>query len=151
MNAIELLKADHDKVEELFEQVKANEDGDNTDVFKQIKAELDVHAHIEETVFYPRLVEKGDEDLKKITLEGIEEHTQVKTLLTELNSLDGMDDTFKAKLTVLMENVEHHVEEEEDEMFSLVEEQFEASELEELGQMLKQEKSRAMKSGSAKA
>lgn len=151
MNAIELLKADHDKVEELFEQVKANEDGDNTAVFKQIKSELDVHAHIEETIFYPRLLEQGDEELKKIVLEGEEEHKQVKTLLTELDDLDGTDDVFQAKLKVLMENVEHHVEEEENEMFSLVEEQIEVSELEELGSSLEQEKKRAMKTGKASA
>src|SRR5688500_14698423 len=74
MNAIYLLKEDHDKVDKLFQTVKANEDSDNTEIFEQIKAELDVHTHVEETIFYPKLIAEGDEELKKITLEGIEEH-----------------------------------------------------------------------------
>ena len=64
MNAIELLKADHDKVDALFEKVKADEDADHRGTFEQIKAELDVHTHIEETIFYPKMQEEGDEELK---------------------------------------------------------------------------------------
>src|SRR5688572_32137318 len=132
MNAIELLKADHDKVEELFEQAKANEGGDNTDLFKQIKMELDIHAHIEEAIFYPRLIEEGDEELKSIVLEGIEEHRQVKMFLKELANLSEDSEKFEPKLKVLMEDVEHHVQEEEGEMFSMVEEQFDETVLEEM-------------------
>ena len=65
MNATELLIEDHDRVEELFKQVKENEDGDNTAVFQQIKDELDAHTHIEETIFYPKLIAEGDKELKK--------------------------------------------------------------------------------------
>ncbi len=140
MNAIELLKEDHERVEALFEKVKANEDGDNTDVFKQIKAELDVHAHIEETIFYPRLIEEGDEELQKIVKEGIEEHRQVKMFLRELESLTDNSDKFLPKITVLMEDVEHHVEEEEGEMFEMVEGQFDEETLEEIGLEMEREK-----------
>jgi hemerythrin superfamily protein len=140
MNAIDLLKEDHDRVEALFEQVKANEDGDNTDVFKQIKAELDVHAHIEETIFYPRLIEEGDEELKDIVKEGIEEHRQVKMFLRELENLVDESDKFKPKIQVLMEDVEHHVQEEEGEMFSMVQDQFDESALEEMGAEMEEEK-----------
>ena len=118
-----MLRADHDTVETLFEKVKANEDGNNTATFKKIKEELDVHAHIEETIFYPHLLQNGDKELKKIVREGIEEHGQVKDLLLELAALPGDSPTFKAKITVLMENVEHHVEEEEADMFPLAEEE----------------------------
>ena len=78
MNAIELLKEDHDAVDKLFQKVKATPDGDHTKIFEQIKAELEAHTHIEETIFYPKLKEEGDEELKKITLEGIEEHHQAQ-------------------------------------------------------------------------
>ncbi|MFN2412917.1 MAG: hemerythrin domain-containing protein [Pyrinomonadaceae bacterium] len=132
-NAVELLKADHDKVEDLFEQVKANEDGNNKDLFRKIKFELDAHAHIEETIFYPHLLRTGDEELEKIVREGIEEHRQAKMFLGELAGLSGDDDKFKAKLKVLMEDIEHHVEEEEGEMFPLVEDQVEEEKLQELG------------------
>jgi hemerythrin-like domain-containing protein len=149
MNAIELLKADHDVVEELFAQVKANEDGDNSAVFEKIKQELDVHAHIEETIFYPYLIENGDEELKKITLEGIEEHRQVKMFLRELDSLVSDSEKFAPKLKVLMEDVEHHVEEEEGEMFSMVEDQVDESVLEDLGEEMEEEKRTFDKSAAA--
>jgi hemerythrin superfamily protein len=151
VNAIELLKEDHKRVDKLFQQVKANEDGDNTDVFKQIKAELDVHTHIEETIFYPFLKENGDEELQKITLEGIEEHRQAKMFLRELDSLVSDSEKFAPKLKVLMEDIEHHVQEEEGQMFKMVESQFDEATLSELGASLEKEKSKAEKSGSARA
>jgi len=151
MNAIELLKKDHDTVDKLFQKVKANEDGDNTGTFEKIKAELDVHAHIEEKIFYPMLIEKGDEELQKLTKEGIQEHHQVKIFLREISDLADESDRFAPKLKVLMENVEHHVQEEEGEMFIMVEEQFDQSVLEELGAAMEKEKRSFGKSGSASA
>ena len=151
MNAIELLKDDHDTVDKLFQKVKANEDGDNTALFEQIKAELDVHAHIEETIFYPVLIEKGDEELKKITLEGIEEHRQAKMFLREISNLSAESEKMQPKLQVLMEDIEHHVQEEEGEMFHMVEEQFDSATLEDLGKRMEEEKRKFKKSGSASA
>ncbi len=144
-DAIELLKTDHDKVEELFAKVKDNEDGNNKTTFTKIKQELDVHAHIEETIFYPHLLEKGDKELKKIVREGLEEHTQVKVLLVELAELLGDSPTFKAKLKVLMENIEHHVEEEEDEMFPMVEDQIPVDMIQRLGSLMLAEKAKVGK------
>jgi iron-sulfur cluster repair protein YtfE (RIC family) len=141
-DAIDLLKTDHRKVEDLFARVKENEDGNNAATFRKIKQELDVHAHIEEKIFYPHLLEKGDKELKKIVREGIEEHTQVKVLLVEIAELPGDSPTFKAKLKVLMENVEHHVEEEEDEMFPMVEDQISEEMLVRIGSLMKGEKTK---------
>lgn len=140
MNAIELLKSDHLTVAELFEEVKANEDGDNMGLFEQIKAELDTHTHIEETIFYPKLMEDGNEELKDIVREGIEEHRQVKMFLKEIAVLTDESEKFDPKLKVLMEDVEHHVKEEEGEMFPLVEDQFDADVLDELGAAMEAEK-----------
>lgn len=151
MNALELLKADHEVVAELFEKVKASEDGQHPQIFAKIKAELDVHAHIEEAIFYPKLLEEGDEELTEIVREGIEEHRQVKMFLTELAALTDGSDKFEAKLTVLMEDVEHHVEEEEGEMFPLVEDQFDEEMLEELGAALEAEKKSFKQENSAGA
>ena len=139
-DALELLKADHRKVETLFSKVKANEDGNNSATFKKIKEELDLHAHVEETIFYPHLLENGDKELKKIVREGVEEHGQVKDLLVELAELSGTSPTFKAKITVLMENVEHHVKEEEGEMFQMVEDQIPEETLQRLGALMEGEK-----------
>ena len=143
-NALELLKADHDKVDTLFQKVKANEDGDNSDTFDQIRRELVVHTHIEETIFYPFLLSKGDDELQKITREGIEEHRQVKMFIEELGSMSSKSEEFPAKLQVLMEDVQHHVQEEEGEMFPMVRDQFDEQRLTELGAQLKAEKERSM-------
>ena len=141
-NALELLKADHDRVDEMFQKVKANEDGNNEDLFRRIRTELELHTHVEEQIFYPNLLENGDEELQKIVREGLEEHGQVKTLLTEMSSLSGDSDDFKAKLQVMMENVEHHVQEEEGEMFPLVREQIDEQMLVRLGSLIDAEKVR---------
>lgn len=146
-NAIDLLKKDHRTVESLFEKVKSNEDGNNASTFRRIKEELEVHAHIEEQIFYPHLLEKGDKELKKIVREGIEEHGQVKDFLAELTGLSGDTPTFKAKITVLMEDVEHHVEEEEDEMFKMAEDQIPEDTLQRLGSLMDAEKARVKKMG----
>jgi hemerythrin superfamily protein len=141
-DATELLKADHDRVDALFQKVKANEDGNNSDTFQKIRQELEIHTHVEEQIFYPNLLENGDEELQKIVREGLEEHGQVKTLLVEMGSMSGDDEEFKAKLQVLMENVEHHVQEEEGEMFPLVREQLDEQMLVRLGSLITAEKAR---------
>ena len=149
MNAIELLKADHDTVDRLFQKVKATEEGEHKELFKKIKAELDVHAHIEEKIFYPRL--KQEEELEDITLEGIEEHHQAKMFLRELAALSEDSEKFEPKLKVLMEDITHHVQEEEGIMFPKVEKIINASELEELGKRMEEEKKNFQKSQGASA
>ena len=149
MNAIELLKEDHDRVDKLFQSVKATPDGDHKDLFEQIKAELDVHTHIEETIFYPKLKEDGDDELKDIVLEGIEEHRQAKMFLKELAALTDDSEKFDPKLKVLMEDISHHVMEEEGQMFPMVKEQFDESTLQELGKQMEKEKASFGKSQKA--
>jgi hemerythrin superfamily protein len=135
MNAIELLKADHKKVASLFDQVEKTEsEQEHLRLFEQIKTELEVHTHIEETVFYPR-IQQSDE-LKDLVLEALEEHKQVKTLIREIAALAEGSEKLDAKLKVMGENVEHHVEEEETEMFPKVEKALSEDELEDLGAQL---------------
>ena len=109
-----------------------------------------MHAHVEEQVFYPHLLAEGDKELQKIVREGIEEHGVVKDLLMEIDGMSGDSETFKAKLKVLMENVEHHVEEEEGEMFDMVEDQIPEDTLERLGSLMQAEKARVMKGGGSR-
>jgi hemerythrin superfamily protein len=136
MDALELSKQDHQKVKELFEQAEAMEEGkEQKQIFGQIKKELETHARIEETVFYPAM-EKYKE-LKDMVLEAIEEHKQVKTLLREMDELVSDSEKFEPKLKVLMENVEHHAEEEEErKMFPKVRELVDQTALDKLGQEL---------------
>jgi iron-sulfur cluster repair protein YtfE (RIC family) len=85
MNALELLKADHEKVQQLFKKAEDANPERQRQLFEEIKQELETHTHIEETVFYPA-VREADE-LKDMVLESLEEHKQVKTLLREMENL----------------------------------------------------------------
>lgn len=141
MNAFELLKKDHEKVSGILEKLDATtERGVKTreELFTQLKTELDIHAQIEEQILYPVL--KEAKETEDITLEAFEEHAVVKRLLAELEALPKDDETWGAKLTVLKENVEHHVEEEEGEMFKSAREVLSREEIEELGTRLEEAK-----------
>jgi hemerythrin superfamily protein len=104
-------------------------------IFDQIKKELDTHARIEESIFYPAM--EKHEELKDMVLEAIEEHKQVKTLLKEMDNLVSDSEKFEPKLKVLIENVEHHAEEEEEgKMFPKVRKLVDQTTLDKLGQEL---------------
>jgi hemerythrin superfamily protein len=135
MNALELLKTDHQKVKELFKKAEGANAARQKQLFEQIKKELETHTHIEEMVFYPAV--RQTEELEKMVLESLEEHKQVKTLLREMENLTSDSEKFEPKLKVLMENVEHHAEEEEEgKMFPKVRKMMNAEKLERLGQEL---------------
>jgi hemerythrin-like domain-containing protein len=140
MDAFNLLKADHRKVAELFEQLESASGKRKLDVFAQIKTELDLHAHIEEKIFYPALEEPSE--THDLTLEAYEEHKQVKTLLAQLGRSRTANDEWEAKAKVLQENVEHHVEEEENELFKKARAVLSSEQIEELGMRLEEEKQR---------
>jgi hemerythrin-like domain-containing protein len=148
MNAFELLKQDHKKVSGNFEKLEpTTERGVKTreELFAQLKQELDIHARIEEEIFYPAI--KNAEETHDITLEAYEEHNVVKQLLSELEELPVDDETWGAKLKVLKENVEHHVEEEENEMFPSAREVLSNDQIEALGTRMeasKQEQKKTM-------
>ena len=150
MNAFALLKEDHKRVAGILEKIDATtERGVKTreELFDQLKTELDIHAEIEETIFYP-VLEKHDET-RDITLEGIEEHRIVKELLAELDAMAKDDEVWTAKMTVLKENVEHHVKEEEGEMFPKARKALTEDEIETLGTRLEaaKKKQKAAASG----
>jgi hypothetical protein len=115
MNAIELLESQHREVEKLFKKCEgARDEATKQRMFEELADRLAVHAAIEEHHFYPAVRAKKTED---ILLESLEEHLAVKRVLTDLMEIDASDDTFDAKLKVLKEQVEHHVEEEETDLF----------------------------------
>ena len=135
MDGLELLKQDHQAVKDLFDQIDDAEDGkQRKKLFDQIDTQLNIHAHIEETVFYPEMP-KIDQ-LKDMVEEALAEPPEVKTLLEEIEGLDPEAEQFSASLEELMENVEHHVAEEEDEMFPKVRERCDQATLDRLGDQL---------------
>ena len=145
MNALTLLKEDHAKVKGLLAELEATtERGVKTrqDLFSKIKLELTVHEIIEEEIFYPAL--KEHPRAKEIVLEGYEEHSVVDTLMGELEALPVDDETWGPKAKVMKENIEHHVEEEEGEMFEKARQVFDRNELEALGTQMAERKAEAM-------
>jgi hemerythrin superfamily protein len=136
MDALELLKQDHQKVKELFEQAEDSEAGtEQKRIFNQIKTELETHARIEESVFYPAM--QKHQELEEMVREALEEHSQVKSLLKEMENLVDDGEKFESKLQMLMEDVEHHAEEEEEgKMFPKVRQIVDRETLERLGQEL---------------
>ncbi len=146
MNAVDLLKEDHKVVEELFKRVEDTPPSKHVAIFTKIKGELDTHAHIEETVFYPALKKEGKKDLVDIVLEGIEEHVQIKMFLKGIAALTPKAERFEPKLKVLIEDTRHHVKEEEREMFPMVEDQISAEKLEKLGERMAAAKVKYQKS-----
>ncbi len=120
MNALDLLIADHNRVRGLFAQFKSAKDNDDTatmsEVALKIFEDLEVHTTIEEEIFYPG-VRDTNEDIAETVDEGIQEHHVVKLLMAEIKQIPDGSDDWVAKMTVLIENVEHHAEEEEKDMF----------------------------------
>jgi hemerythrin superfamily protein len=123
MDAIALLKDDHKAVEKLFKQFeKLGDDASpasKKNIVDQVITLLTQHAHIEENIFYPA-ARTAAPDTKEHVLESVEEHHVVAWMLSELRGADPSDEAYEAKMTVLMENVRHHVEEEEKEWFPQV-------------------------------
>jgi hemerythrin superfamily protein len=143
MDATSLLIADHNRVKGLIARYKdatdATDEPESHRLASLIAAELRVHTTIEEKVFYPAVFEMSGE-LAGMVEESVEEHHVVDVLLAELRKLEAGSDGWVAKMTVLIENVEHHVEEEETKMFPKVRSSADEERREELGRLLEEKK-----------
>src|SRR4051812_17616515 len=127
MSAIDLLESQHREVEKLFSQIEKAKDSDKKmELFEELADKLAIHAAIEEHHFYPAVKEKRTED---ILLESLEEHVTIKRTLADLMRIDADDETFDAKVKVLKEEIEHHVEEEESDLFPTVKKLIAAADL----------------------
>ncbi|HVF58018.1 MAG TPA: hemerythrin domain-containing protein [Pyrinomonadaceae bacterium] len=143
MNAFQLLKEDHKKVSGIFDQLEPTTERavkTRQELFAKLKQELDIHTHIEETIFYPAI--RQEAETREMVLEGFEEHHVVKMLLRELEEMAVDTEQWAAKLKVLKENVEHHVEEEEEEMFKSTREVLSRQQIDDLGERMQEEKQR---------
>ena len=144
MDAITLLKNDHDKMKGLLNELESTTERGvktRTELFATIKGELTLHEIIEEEIFYPEL--KAHPRAKDIVLEGYEEHHVVDLLMGELEQLDVDDESWGAKAIVMKENIEHHMEEEEGEMFKKARQVFDQAELDDLGARMEARKESA--------
>lgn len=141
MDLFKVLKEDHEKASGLMKKIAdSSENAVKTREknFEELKNELQAHTAAEEEILYPALQEH--EETRAIALEAIEEHRLVEQLIDELDAMDVSSEEWTAKFTVLKENVEHHVEEEEDEMFKKARKVLGKDDIEELGQRFQEAK-----------
>jgi hemerythrin-like domain-containing protein len=146
MNALDLLKKDHQEAARLMDQIETAVDGgknSGVELFNQLKNALTLHTSIEEQVFYPAL--ENHQETRDLVKEAYTEHDEVKNLLSEISGLSPSSNDFINKLTELRDNVEHHVEEEENEMFPKVKQVLSLNQIDEIGRRMlemKQDKSK---------
>ena len=139
MKATDLLKKQHRQVEKLFKQAENTEDArGRRQIMEQITSALKLHTKLEEEIFYPAVREVGTTKAEEMVDEAFEEHHVVDLVLAELPKVDPEDERFEAKMTVLSELIEHHVEEEEGEMFPMAEKKLGAERVKALGQQMEQ-------------
>src|SRR5205807_10551125 len=136
MDAIELLKQDHKKVEKIFTNMEKKEA--RPKLFPELDRELTIHAEIEEKIFYPAA--KGAEPTRDLVLESIEEHRQIKMVLADLEQTEMRTAQWAADLKVLKEDVMHHVGEEENDLFPKVKKVLSEEQLEDLGTRMEEMK-----------
>ncbi|HZQ35734.1 MAG TPA: hemerythrin domain-containing protein [Dehalococcoidia bacterium] len=119
MDGVSLLKQQHKEVKQLFKEYEGKSDGakqQRKQIVDEVLQKLTLHSKLEEEIFYPAVREKATKDLKATIAEGYEEHAIVDRLVEELKGLEPDDERYYAKFTVLMEEVRHHIDEEEKEM-----------------------------------
>jgi hemerythrin-like domain-containing protein len=136
-NALEMLRDDHRKVQKLFEDFERSDGTGKEQIAEQTIVELETHAALEEKIFYPAAQEQIEE--KELIDEAQEEHHVVKLVIAELKKMSGDDDRFDAKFKVMSESVKHHIEEEESELFPMVEDKLDAEHLGEQMQARKEQ------------
>jgi hemerythrin superfamily protein len=146
MNAVKMLRQQHKEIEKLFEDFEiANSPRGRRQVFEKIADALAVHAAIEERHFYPAVKEEQTED---ILLQSVEEHLEIKRIIADLLAMEAEDEDFGDKVKVLQEEVDHHVEEEQDELFPKVEKLLDVETLEAIGEAMEETQAELISAGS---
>jgi hemerythrin superfamily protein len=130
VDALKLLKQQHEEAKSLFKKIEGAEEDQKQELFDRLADALAVHATIEEKHFYPATKNARTEELLQ---EAVEEHLGAKRIIADLLEMSPSDAQFDAKVKVLKEMVEHHVEEEEEELFPKVKKMLSEDELEDLG------------------
>ena len=121
-DALEMLQADHRKVRQLFQNYEnTNDPTAKQQIADQVFTALNIHAQVEETLFYPAFEDAADDEEKDLVEAALQDHQLVTDLLVELQGLAGESEEFKAQFQALRDTVEQHVEEEETQMFPAAE------------------------------
>ena len=145
MNAVKLLKQDHQRVRKLFDEY--DQAGDRSskkkrEIAETIFQELELHRKLEEEIFYPAVNARANQEVKELVIENLEEHQEVGSLIEELRELDPEDAAYEESFAQLVESVQEHIEAEESEMFPEAEKRL-RDQLDEIGSQMEEEKEMA--------
>jgi len=143
MNVLKILKSDHSAVRSLFNKYSRTGKSSHEkrlELFERIRRELQIHSRAEEEIFYPAVKAKNGAESRKLVSEALKEHKDVDELLTQISRLKPTDKNFDEKMETLFENVDHHVEQEEGEIFQFVEENCSEEELNDIGMQVEERK-----------
>jgi len=143
MDVLTFLKDEHDEAKAVFKKLEKAEGASARTLFDQLKRMLSLHEEMEETFFYPQL--KKEEAAKDMILEGYQEHHVMDILMDEINALKPTDEAWEPKIKVLQENTEHHIEEEEDELFPKVRKIWDTDRRQQVGRQMQDMKSKRQK------
>ena len=144
MNALDILKKDHDKVKELFSEYDtiSGDGARKNEIAQTVLRELELHSRVEEDIFYPAMRARSGKDGKELVKHSVSEHHEIDGLIAELRDTDPSDPDFDDRFQELMEGVEEHIEEEEMDMFPRA--QILGKELETIGKQIMEEKETAL-------
>ena len=143
MDVLRLLEDEHDEAKSVFKTLEKAHGAEAMRLWDRLKSMLTLHEEMEETLFYPELkAEKRTEDL---ILEAYQEHHVMDLLIDEISALEPSDEEWQPKLKVLQENTEHHIEEEEGELFPKVRKIWNTAKREQVGRQMDEMKERLKK------
>jgi hemerythrin-like domain-containing protein len=143
MDVLEFLTDEHDEAKAVFKKLEKAEGAEAGKLFDQLKSMLSLHEELEETYFYPQL--KKEEAARDMILEGYQEHHVMDVLIDEISKLKPSAEEWAPKIKVLQENTEHHIEEEEDELFPKVRKIWDADKREKVGRQMQDTKAKRQK------
>lgn len=147
----ELLQKDHDKVKNALNRILETSDGaakTREKLFSEIKNDLEIHTRFEEEVFYPEFRDaKGDEEAEDEVDDALDEHAEAKGMLEKLAAMDKSSDEFLETLDELKQALEHHISDEEEEMFPQAREALDEDEARQMGDRYQEMKQEAMAGG----
>lgn len=136
IDAIELLKGDHRRVEALFSQFRKASGDEAETAVEEICDELEIHTQLEEAYFYPAVRKELGGEAEDLIKDGVAEHHAVQEIVAKLRAMSGSEENFAELVVLLQQQVEHHVEEEEHELFPLVRKGLSGERLEELAEQM---------------
>jgi hemerythrin-like domain-containing protein len=143
MDVLEFLTDEHDEAKAVFKKLEKAEGAEAGKLFNQLKSMLSLHEELEETYFYPQL--KQEEAARDMVLEGYQEHHVMDVLIDEISKLKPSAEEWAPKIKVLQENTEHHIEEEEDELFPKVRKIWDADKRQKVGRQMQDTKAKRQK------